>query len=120
MQAVPVRLQLPNNWIEKTIICRAGFEGYIRVNIPVYWVYFLGNIPEIARFAPKYTPQGQPYPHPFTIDLRYPHCSFLSTAMQESMTGIRVVKAFAREHHELEKFDKELPSAGPSEPSRHG
>lgn len=29
----------------------------------------------------------------------------LSTTMQESMTGIRVVKAFAREPHELEKFD---------------
>ncbi|MCA9924633.1 MAG: ABC transporter ATP-binding protein [Anaerolineales bacterium] len=31
----------------------------------------------------------------------------LSTAMQESMTGIRVVKAFAREPYELEKFDIE-------------
>ncbi len=31
----------------------------------------------------------------------------LSSAMQESMTGIRVVKAFAREPYELEKFDKE-------------
>jgi ATP-binding cassette subfamily B multidrug efflux pump len=31
----------------------------------------------------------------------------LSTAMQDSMTGIRVVKAFAREPHELEKFDRE-------------
>jgi ATP-binding cassette, subfamily B, multidrug efflux pump len=31
----------------------------------------------------------------------------LSTTMQESMTGIRVVKAFAREPYELAKFDKE-------------
>ncbi len=31
----------------------------------------------------------------------------LSTAMQESMTGVRVVKAFAREPYELEKFDRE-------------
>jgi ATP-binding cassette subfamily B protein len=31
----------------------------------------------------------------------------LSTAMQESMTGIRVVKAFAREPYELAKFDEE-------------
>ena len=31
----------------------------------------------------------------------------LSTTMQESMTGIRVVKAFAREPYELEKFDTE-------------
>jgi ATP-binding cassette subfamily B multidrug efflux pump len=31
----------------------------------------------------------------------------LSTTMQESLTGIRVVKAFAREAHELEKFDRE-------------
>ena len=31
----------------------------------------------------------------------------LSTAMQESMTGITVVKAFAREPYELEKFDRE-------------
>ncbi len=31
----------------------------------------------------------------------------LSTTMQESMTGIRVVKAFAREPYELEKFDNE-------------
>lgn len=31
----------------------------------------------------------------------------LSTTMQESMTGIQVVKAFARETYELEKFDKE-------------
>ena len=31
----------------------------------------------------------------------------LSTTMQESMTGIRVVKAFSREPYELEKFDKE-------------
>lgn len=31
----------------------------------------------------------------------------LSTTMQESMTGIRVVKAFAREPHELQKFDRE-------------
>ncbi len=31
----------------------------------------------------------------------------LSTAMQESMTGIGVVKAFAREDHELEKFERE-------------
>lgn len=30
----------------------------------------------------------------------------LSTTMQESLTGIRVVKAFARESHELEKFDE--------------
>jgi len=29
----------------------------------------------------------------------------LSAVMQESMTGIRVVKAFAREPHELQKFD---------------
>jgi len=29
----------------------------------------------------------------------------LSTTMQESLTGIRVVKAFAREPHELDKFD---------------
>ncbi|HSM56134.1 MAG TPA: ABC transporter ATP-binding protein [Candidatus Sulfomarinibacteraceae bacterium] len=29
----------------------------------------------------------------------------LSSTMQESLTGIRVVKAFAREPHELEKFD---------------
>jgi ATP-binding cassette subfamily B protein len=29
----------------------------------------------------------------------------LSTVMQESLTGIRVVKAFAREPHELAKFD---------------
>jgi ATP-binding cassette subfamily B protein len=31
----------------------------------------------------------------------------LSTVMQESLTGIRVVKAFARESHELNKFDVE-------------
>ncbi len=31
----------------------------------------------------------------------------LSTNMQESMTGIAVVKAFAREPYELEKFDRE-------------
>jgi ATP-binding cassette subfamily B protein len=31
----------------------------------------------------------------------------LSTVMQESLTGIRVVKAFAREPHELKKFDRE-------------
>lgn len=30
----------------------------------------------------------------------------LSTIMQESLTGIRVVKAFAREPYELEKFDE--------------
>ena len=31
----------------------------------------------------------------------------LSTIMQESMTGITVVKSFARERHEFEKFDRE-------------
>ncbi len=31
----------------------------------------------------------------------------LSTTMQESLTGIRIVKAFAREEHELQKFDRE-------------
>ncbi|MBA3533646.1 MAG: ABC transporter ATP-binding protein, partial [Ardenticatenales bacterium] len=31
----------------------------------------------------------------------------LSTVMQESMTGIRVVKAFARQPYELAKFDRE-------------
>jgi ATP-binding cassette, subfamily B, multidrug efflux pump len=31
----------------------------------------------------------------------------LASVMQESMTGIGVVKAFAREEHELEKFDRE-------------
>ena len=31
----------------------------------------------------------------------------LSTTMQESLTGIRVVKAFAREPYELEKFDRD-------------
>lgn len=31
----------------------------------------------------------------------------ISKTMQESLTGIRVVKAFAREPYELEKFDKE-------------
>lgn len=31
----------------------------------------------------------------------------LSTTMQESMTGIRLVKAFAREPYELEKFDRD-------------
>lgn len=31
----------------------------------------------------------------------------LSSVMQESLTGIRVVKAFAREPHELSKFDRE-------------
>ena len=33
------------------------------------------------------------------------HISTLSSTMQESLTGIRVVKAFAREPHELAKFD---------------
>ncbi len=31
----------------------------------------------------------------------------LSTPMQESLTGIRVVKAFAREPHEFAKFEEE-------------
>jgi len=31
----------------------------------------------------------------------------LSTVMQESLTGIRVVKAFAREPYELQKFDRD-------------
>jgi ATP-binding cassette subfamily B multidrug efflux pump len=31
----------------------------------------------------------------------------LSSTMQESLTGIRVIKAFAREPHELEKFDRD-------------
>ncbi len=31
----------------------------------------------------------------------------LSTTMQESLTGIRVVKAFAREPYELQKFDRD-------------
>ncbi len=31
----------------------------------------------------------------------------LSTTMQESMTGIRLVKSFAREPHELKKFDEQ-------------
>ncbi|MEM7118720.1 MAG: ABC transporter ATP-binding protein [Chloroflexota bacterium] len=31
----------------------------------------------------------------------------LSSTMQESMTGVQVVKAFAREPYELQKFDKE-------------
>lgn len=31
----------------------------------------------------------------------------ISKTMQESLTGIRVVKAFAREPHELEKFDRD-------------
>ncbi len=31
----------------------------------------------------------------------------LSSVMQESLTGIRVVKAFAREPHEIDKFDSE-------------
>ncbi len=31
----------------------------------------------------------------------------LSSTMQESMTGIRVVKAFAREPYELQRFDQE-------------
>lgn len=31
----------------------------------------------------------------------------LASVMQESMTGIGVVKAFAREEHELEKFDRD-------------
>jgi ATP-binding cassette subfamily B protein len=31
----------------------------------------------------------------------------LASVMQESMTGIGVVKAFAREEHEIEKFDRE-------------
>jgi ATP-binding cassette, subfamily B, bacterial len=31
----------------------------------------------------------------------------LSTAMQENLTGVRVVKAFARQNYEMEKFDKE-------------
>ncbi|GIV78327.1 MAG: ABC transporter ATP-binding protein [Litorilinea sp.] len=34
----------------------------------------------------------------------------LSSVMQESMTGIGVVKAFAREQYELEKFDRENES----------
>lgn len=34
----------------------------------------------------------------------------LSTSMQESLTGIRVVKAFAREPYELQKFDAENES----------
>jgi ATP-binding cassette subfamily B protein len=34
----------------------------------------------------------------------------LSSTMQESMTGINVVKAFAREAHELDKFERENDS----------
>ena len=30
----------------------------------------------------------------------------LSTILQENLTGIRVVKAFARQRYEVEKFDK--------------
>lgn len=35
------------------------------------------------------------------------HLGSLSSTMQESLTGIRVVKAFAREPHELGKFDSD-------------
>jgi len=35
------------------------------------------------------------------------HMGVLSTTMQESLTGINVVKAFAREPYELEKFDQD-------------
>ncbi|MEW6568446.1 MAG: ABC transporter ATP-binding protein [Chloroflexota bacterium] len=31
----------------------------------------------------------------------------LSTTLQENLTGVRVVKAFARQAHEIEKFDKD-------------
>ncbi|HLV35933.1 MAG TPA: ABC transporter ATP-binding protein, partial [Spirillospora sp.] len=31
----------------------------------------------------------------------------LSTTMQENLTGVRVVKAFARQNYEMDKFDKE-------------
>jgi ATP-binding cassette subfamily B protein len=31
----------------------------------------------------------------------------LSTSMQENLTGVRVVKAFARQQYEIDKFDKE-------------
>src|SRR5690606_1476174 len=31
----------------------------------------------------------------------------LSTTMQENLTGVRVVKAFARQQYEIDKFDKE-------------
>ena len=33
--------------------------------------------------------------------------AILTTDLQESLTGIKVVKAFAREDHELQKFDRE-------------
>ena len=35
------------------------------------------------------------------------HMGVLSTTMQESLTGINVVKAFAREPYELQKFDRD-------------
>ncbi|MCZ2127198.1 MAG: ABC transporter ATP-binding protein/permease [Anaerolineales bacterium] len=33
--------------------------------------------------------------------------AILSTTLQENLTGVRVVKAFARQHYEIEKFEKD-------------
>lgn len=43
---------------------------------------------------------------PIFTDIREQH-AVLNTAAQENITGVRVVKAFAREEYEIEKFERE-------------
>lgn len=75
--------------------------GYMLVSDPLFTVVLLIITPIIAVLSKKFSALI----HPMYVDLRERQ-SELNTAAQENISGNRVVKAFAKEAYECEKFDK--------------
>lgn len=75
--------------------------GYMFAKDPIFTIALLVITPIIAVLSKKFSKLI----HPMYVDLRERQ-SELNTAAQENISGNRVVKAFAQEAYECEKFDE--------------
>jgi len=88
-------------WVEMALMLAFALVVFLSIN-PLYTLILFGITPLSAYFA---LTMGKKV-RPAFSDAR-DQLSQLNTVVQENISGNRVVKAFVREKHELDKFQKE-------------
>ena len=88
-------------------VLKSGFQLLMAIVLmfwfhPLFAVCILAVAPVVAVVGSKFA--GTVLPNFFAIRAQF---SKLNTAVQENISGNRVVKAFAKEPYEIEKFDRE-------------
>jgi ATP-binding cassette, subfamily B, multidrug efflux pump len=87
--------------VENGLIFIFGLSVMLSINVPFTLILFIFT-PPVAYFARKLSVDVKPAFSGIRIQF-----SRLNSVVQENISGNRVVKAFAKEDYEIQKFDKE-------------